>query len=84
LVVKVTKAHGGSTPIRTSVPKPPAVGTHRPPAEKKKTFVGSMSNQSIADQVVDDKKKGVADKEVAIGPDDTNKKLRLSTELEVK
>jgi hypothetical protein len=33
---------------------------------------------------VDDKKNGAADKEVAVEPDDTDKKLRLSTELEVK
>jgi hypothetical protein len=33
---------------------------------------------------VDDKKKGAADKEVAVDPDDTNKKLRLSTRLEAK
>jgi hypothetical protein len=83
LAVKVAKAHGGSTPIRTS-PKPPAAGTHQPPAEKKSTFVGSTSNQPIADQPVDDKKKGAADKEVAIDPNDTNKKLRLGTELEAK
>jgi hypothetical protein len=44
LTVKVAKAHGGSTPIRTAVSKPPAAGTHRPPLEKKNTFVGATSN----------------------------------------
>jgi hypothetical protein len=83
LAVKVAKAHGGSTLIRTAVSKPPAAGTHRPPPEKN-TFVGATSNQPSADQAVADKKKGVADKEVALDPDDTNKKLRLSTELEAK
>jgi hypothetical protein len=34
--------------------------------------------------VVDDKKKGAADKEVAVDPDDAEKKLRLSTELDAK
>jgi hypothetical protein len=33
---------------------------------------------------VDDKKMGAADKEVAIDPDDTDKKLSLNTELEAK
>jgi hypothetical protein len=75
LAVKVAKAHGGSAPIGTTTSKPLAVGTHRPPLEKKNTFVGAMSNQPSADQAVDDKKKGVLD---------TNKKLRLGTELEAK
>jgi hypothetical protein len=84
LATKVAKAHGGSTPIRTTAPKPPAAGTLRPPAEKKSTFVGSTSNQPIADQLVDDKKKGAADMKVVVDPDDTDKKLRLSTKLEAK
>jgi hypothetical protein len=84
LAAKVAKAHRGSTPIRIAAPKPPATGIHRPPTEKKSTFIGSTSNQPIPDQPVDDKKKGVADKEVAVDLDDTNKKLRLSTELEAK
>jgi hypothetical protein len=84
LAMKVAKAHGGSTPIKTEAPKPSTADTHQPPAEKKSTFMGSTSNQPIADQSVDDKKKGAADKEVAVNPDDTNKKLHLSTELEAK
>jgi hypothetical protein len=84
LAVKVAKAHGGSTPIRTGVFKPPATSTHQPSPEKKNTFVGVMSNQPSADQAVNDKKKGATDKEVAVDPDDTNKKLRLGTELEDK
>jgi hypothetical protein len=84
LAAKVVKAHGGSTLIITTVPKPLGAGTFRPPAEKKSTFVGSTSNQPITDQLVDAKKKGTADKEVAIDPDDTDKKLHLCTELEAK
>jgi hypothetical protein len=80
----VAKAHGGSTPIRTSVSKSPAASTHWPPPEKKNTFMGATSNQPSADQAVDDKKKGTADKKVDVDPDDMNKKLRLSTELEAK
>jgi hypothetical protein len=44
LAMKVAKAHGGSTPIRTWVSKPPAISTHRPPPEKKNTFMGATSN----------------------------------------
>jgi hypothetical protein len=84
LSVKVAKAHGGSTLIRTATPKWSAVGTHRPPVEKKSTFMGSTSNQPIVDQSVDDKKKGATDKEVAVDPDDTNKKLHLGTKVETK
>jgi hypothetical protein len=84
LVAKVAKAHGGSTLIRTTTPKPPAASTHRPPVEKKSTFMGSTSNQQIVDQPVDDKKNGAADKEVAVDLDDMNKKLCLGTELEAK
>jgi hypothetical protein len=46
--------------------------------------VGATSNQPSVDQAVDDKKKGAADKEVVIDPDDMNKKLHLGTELEAK
>jgi hypothetical protein len=84
LAVKVAKAHGGSTPVRTAAPKPLASSTLRPPTEKKSTFMGSTSNQPIADQLVDDKKKGAADKGVAVDPDDIDKKLCLRTELEAK
>jgi hypothetical protein len=84
LATKVAKVHGGSTLIRIVVSKPLAAGTHRPPLEKKNTFMGATSNQPSADQTVDDKKKGVANKEVAVDPDDTNKKVRLSIELKAK
>jgi hypothetical protein len=84
LVAKVAKTHGGSTPVITLAPKLPTGGTLRPPVEKKSTFVGSTSNQPTADQAADDKKKGVADKEVAVDPDDTEKKLRLNAELDAK
>jgi hypothetical protein len=44
----------------------------------------STSNQHTADEPVDDKKKGATDKEVVVGPDDTDKKCHLNTELEAK
>jgi hypothetical protein len=46
--------------------------------------MGSTSNQPTTDQMVDDKKKGATDKEVEVDPDDTDKKLRLSVELDDK
>jgi hypothetical protein len=46
--------------------------------------MSSTSNQSIVDQPMDDKKKGATDKEVLVDPDDTDKKLCLSMELDVK
>jgi hypothetical protein len=33
---------------------------------------------------MNDKKKGVADKEVLVDPNDTDKKFRLSMELDIK
>jgi hypothetical protein len=84
LAAKVAKAHGGSTSVRTAAPRPPAGGTLQSLVEKKSTFMGSTSNQPIADQPMDDKKKGATDKEVLVDPDDTDKKLRLSMELDVK
>jgi hypothetical protein len=83
LAAKVAKTHRGSTPVKTVAPKPPTDSTLRPPAEKKNTFMGSTSHQPTTDQVVDDKK-GVVDKEVVVYPDDTEKKLHLSTELDAK
>jgi hypothetical protein len=84
LAAKVAKTHGGSTPVKTAAPKPLAGGTLRPLAKKKSTFMGSTSNLPIADQSTDDKKKGAADKEVLVDPDDTDKKPLLNMEPDVK
>jgi hypothetical protein len=46
--------------------------------------VGSTSNQPTADQSADNKKKGAANKEVPVDPNDTDKKLYLSMELNTK
>jgi hypothetical protein len=46
--------------------------------------VGPMSNQPIVVQPVDDKKKEATNKEVAVNPDDMNKKFRLGTKLEAR
>jgi hypothetical protein len=84
LVVKEPKTQRGSTLVRSAAPKLPTSGTLRPPAEKKSMFMGSTSNQPITDQLADDKKKWATDKEVSINPDDTDKKLHLSMELDAK
>jgi hypothetical protein len=84
LAAKVAKTHGESTPVRTVTPKAPAGGTLWPPAEKKSIFVGCTSNQHTANQPADDKKKGATDKEVVVNPNDTDKKIRLNTELNAK
>jgi hypothetical protein len=46
--------------------------------------VGSTSKQIVADQPADDKKKEATYKEALVDPNDTDKKLRLSTELDTK
>jgi hypothetical protein len=84
LTTKVAKTRGGSTPVRIAAFKAPAGSTLQPPVEKKSTFVGSILNQHTIDQPMDDKKKGATDKEVVVDPDDIEKKLHLSTELEAK
>jgi hypothetical protein len=80
LAAKMAKTHGGSTPIKMMMSKPPTSDTPLPPAEKKGTFVGSTSDQLATDQPTDDKKKGATDKDVQVDPNDIGKKLCLSTE----
>jgi translation initiation factor 1 (eIF-1/SUI1) len=65
-------------------PKALAGGTLWLLVEKKSTFVSSTSNQHTANQPTDDKKKGGTVKEVVVDPDDTDKKLHLSTKLDAK
>jgi hypothetical protein len=67
----VAKTYGGSTPLKSPVPKP----LTRPPSAKKGTYVASASNQPPADQQADDKKKGADDKEVPVDPSNLDKKL---------
>jgi hypothetical protein len=43
-----------------------------------------MSNQPAVDQLTDDKKKGATDKDILVDPNNTDKKLHLSTELDPK
>jgi hypothetical protein len=46
--------------------------------------VASPSNQSAANQLAAEDKKGATDKEVVVDPNNTDKKLRISMELDAK
>jgi hypothetical protein len=46
--------------------------------------VASPSNQPAANQLAAEDKKGATDKEVVVDPNNTDKKLRISTELDAK
>jgi hypothetical protein len=81
---KVVKTQGGSTLLRSPVPKQLTFGTPPPPSIKKGTYVASTSNQLPTDQPVDDKRKGVDDKEVSVDPSNPDKKLSVSTGLDPK
>jgi hypothetical protein len=54
------------------------------PVAKKGTTVTPTSTQRATDQLVTDERKGAADKKIQVDPNDDNKKLRISTELEAK
>jgi hypothetical protein len=81
---KVAKTQGGSTPLRSSTPKPPTGGTPRTPSPKKGIYMTSASNQLLVDQSVGDKKKGVNNKEILADPSNPDKKLWISTCLDPK
>jgi hypothetical protein len=46
--------------------------------------MASPSNQPAANQLAAEDKKGAIDKEVAVDPNNTDKKLHISTELDAK
>jgi hypothetical protein len=81
---KVAKTYGGSTPLKSPVPKPLTIGSPRPPSTKKGTYVASSLIQQPADQQADSKKKEANDKEVPIDPSNLDKKLHISIGLEAK
>jgi hypothetical protein len=47
-------------------------------------MVTPASTQRTTDQLVTDERKGVTDKEIQVDPNDADKKLHISTELEAK
>jgi hypothetical protein len=64
------------------VPKPLTISSPRSPSAKKGIYVASPSNQQPVDQLTDDNKKGVDDKEILADPSNLDKKLRISTDLD--
>jgi hypothetical protein len=84
LAAKVAKMHGGGTPARMVMTKPLAGDTLKTHATKKSTTVTLTSTQRATDQPMADERKGAAYKEIQVEPSDADKKLYISTELEVK
>jgi hypothetical protein len=82
--VKVVKMHIGSASFKLPVPKPPTIGSPRPPSAKKGAYGDSASNQPLADQPTNLKKKEADDKKVPVDPSNPDKKLRISTDLKAK
>jgi hypothetical protein len=78
------KTHGDSTSFKSLTPKPPTIGSPRPPSAKKGAYGASTSKQQPADQPTDGKKKEADDKEVPVDPSNSDKKLQISTGLEAK
>jgi hypothetical protein len=64
--------------------EPVAGDNPRMPVAKKGTTVTPTSTQRATDQLVTDERKGAIDKEIQGDPNDDDKRLRISTELEAK
>jgi hypothetical protein len=84
LTVKMAKIQQGNTTSRIATPESAVGGTSRPVTSTKGITVASPSNQPAANQLAAEDKKGTTDKEVAVDPNNTDKKLRISTELDGK
>jgi hypothetical protein len=84
LAAKVAKMHGGGTPARMVMTKPLVGDTLKTHATKKSMTVTPTSTQRATDQPMADERKGAAYKEIQVEPSDADKKLYISTELEVK
>jgi hypothetical protein len=86
LVAKVAKTHGGGTPAKAVTPRPSVGDTPKTLGAKQKQsmMVTPASTQRTTDQLVTDERKGVTDKEIQVDPNDADKKLHISTELEAK
>jgi hypothetical protein len=84
LAAKMARIQQGNTPSRIATPGSAAGGRAQPITSKKGITMASPSNQLAADQLAAEDKKGATDKEVAVDPNITDKKLRISTELDAK
>jgi hypothetical protein len=84
LAAKMARTQQGNTPSRIATPGSAAGGTPRLITSKKGITMASPSNQPAVNQLAAEDKKGATDKEVAADPNNTDKKLRISTELDAK
>jgi hypothetical protein len=84
LAVKMARIQQGNTPSRIATPGSAAGGTPRLITSKKGITMASPSNQPATNQLAAEDKKGATDKEVAVDPNNTNKKLHISMELDAK
>jgi hypothetical protein len=86
LAVKVAKMHGGGTPAKTVTPGPSTGDTSKAHVAKQKQSmtVTPASTQRTTDQLVTDERNGATDKEIQVDPNDADKKLHISMELEAK
>jgi hypothetical protein len=84
LAVKIAKIQQENTPSRIATPGSAAEGTSQPATLTKGITVATPSNQPDANQLAAEDKKGATDKEVAVDPNNADKKLRISTELDAK
>jgi hypothetical protein len=84
LAVKMARIQQGNTPSRIATLESAAGGTPRPITSKKDITMASPSNQPAANQLAAEDKKGATDKEVAVDPNNIDKKLCISTELDAK
>jgi hypothetical protein len=79
LAVKMAKIQQGNTTSRIAMPGSVAGGTSQPVTSTKGITVAAPSTQLAAED-----KKGATDKEVTVDPNNTDKKLRISAELDAK
>jgi hypothetical protein len=86
LATKVAKTHGGGTHTKAVMPGPLAGDAPKMHVAKQKQsmMVTPTSTQRTTDQLVADERKGATDKEIQVDPNDADKKLHISTELEAK
>jgi hypothetical protein len=84
---KATKIKGGSTPSKISASKTLISNSPRIPRASKGANIASVSIPAPTDQKVDNKLKGTLeteDKQVAVNPNNPDKKLWISDNLEPK
>jgi hypothetical protein len=84
---KVAKTKGGSTPSKILASKPPIDSSPQIPPTSKGTTIASASTPVLADHKADTKVKGTLgaeDKEVAMHPNNLDKKLQISDNIDPK